>query len=195
MTPKIIFRYSHIYDVHWKLVTENNPLRKRLQKEYPSSKTTLQYIRKIATVWGKKEKEYLQTLSSLTRLKWNRKEIHCYVVGFCRPFSDPLTIRPYKNNDNFIDTLIHELVHNLLALENNLEKGFKYFQKKYKEETKLTINHIPVDAILGLFHLKMFGEKRLEKVIQFDSKSPEYKRAWEIAKKEGFENIIEKIKK
>ena len=157
MTPRIIFRYSGVYDGHWKFVTENSLVRKRLQKAYPSSKKILQYSRNIAKIWEKREKEYLQTLSKIAGLKWKRKRIPCYVVGFCRPISDPLTIRPYKHHGDFIDTLIHELVHNLIAVDNNIKKCWKYLDKKYKKESKLTINHIPLNAMLGLFYLQVFG--------------------------------------
>ncbi len=193
MMPEVIFEYSSVYDGHWRSVTEKSALRRHLQRSYPSPKKTIQYIKNIAPVWKKREKEVLQTLTEITGLKWKRKKIPCYVVGFCRPFSSPLTIRPYKNKNDFIDTLIHELIHNLIAVDNTANSCFKYFEKKYKKNTRFTINHIPVNAILAILYMQMFGKNRLNNIIEFDSKSPEYKHAWEIAKKEGFEKIINKI--
>ena len=103
--PRIEFKYSWIYDQNWK---EWIKLYRRQLQQYPSEKKIQNFIKKVEPLWRKEEKKILQELSKITGLPWKVKTIICYVVGGCRPFSDPLTIRIFKNPNDFIDTLTHE---------------------------------------------------------------------------------------
>ena len=49
--PKIIFKYSWIYDQTWK-----EGLIGKKSKKYPSSKRILNYIKKVEKLWRKEEK-------------------------------------------------------------------------------------------------------------------------------------------
>lgn len=193
--PKIIFRYSWIYDEIWK--EGKKKYRKKIQ-EYPSPKQILNYIEKVEKLWRSDEKKILSELSKITRLKWKSDYIYCYIVGRCRPFSDPLTIPVYKKLDYFIDVLIHELIHQLFIQDGNLEKAKKawnYIDRKYKKESRKTKNHILLHAIHSHIYLKFFNEKRLKRDIGTISFLPDYKKSWEIVQKEGYENIIQEFVK
>jgi len=86
----------------------------------------LNYIKKVEKLWRKEEKKVLQELIRITYLKWRAKSITCYIVGRCKPFSDPLTMPVYeKCPDYFIDVLIHELIHNLFIQLGNYQKAKK----------------------------------------------------------------------
>ena len=195
MIPKINFRYSWIYDERFKPLWKKKHIKK--WGKYPSYKEIKTYIKKIKPIWKKQENKVLKELSELTNLEWKEKEIKCYITGRAFPFSDPLTMRIYKNKNFFIDCLIHELIH-VLFIQNTKETNpyFAYIiTKKYKNEKFNTRIHIPVHAIHKYIFLKFFTEKRLKTEIDFCKYSPEYKRSWEIVNSEGYENIIKEFRK
>lgn len=192
--PKIIFKYSWIYNQIWK---EGWLIQNKKPKSYPSPQKILNYIKKIKEVWKKEEKKVLQELSKVSHLKWKSKFIDCYVVGRCRPFSYPLTMPIYeKHPDYFIDVLIHELIHNLfIQNDKKIEKAWRYFEKKYKKESKITKNHIILFSIYSGIYLKLYSKKRLKRHIQWIGSLPNYKRSWEIVQREGYDNIIKEFTK
>lgn len=188
--PKIIFKYSWIYDQTWK----DGWLMKR-KKKWPSSKKISNYIKKIEKLWRKEEKNVLRELSKVAHLKWKSKSIDCYIVGKCRPFSCPLTMPVYeKYPDYFIDVLIHELIHNLF-IQNPKEtkKAWQYFERKYKKESQITKYHIVLHAIHSHIYLKLYNEKRLKRDIKLTHRFSDYKKSWQIVQKEGYGNIIDRF--
>ncbi len=196
MIPKIIFKYSWIYDQNWK---EWIKIYKRKTGRYPSTNQILNYIKKVEKLWRKDEKKILKELSKISKLKWKSKFIYCYVVGRCIPFSEPLTLPVYDGHPNyFIDTLIHELIHQLFNQNENMkrsEDAWKYINRKYKKEAHTTRIHIPLDAIHSHIYLKFFGEKRLKRDINLVSFLSDYKKSWEIVQKDGYQKIIQEFTK
>ncbi len=195
MIPKIIFKYSWIYDQNWK---EWIKIYKRKKGRYPSTKQILNYIEKVEKLWRKDEKKILEELSKVSGLKWRSKIIYCYVVGRCIPFSDPLTLSLYDKLDYFIDVLIHELIHQLFTQRGNMDKSKKawnYINRKYRKESHTTRIHIPLHAIHSYIYLKFFDKKRLSRDIKRISFLPDYKKSWEIVEREGYEKIIKEFKR
>jgi len=192
--PKIIFKYSWIYDQIWKEILSGKE-----RKSYPLTRKVLNYIKKVEKLWRKEEKKVLQELIRITYLKWRVKSITCYVVGRCKPFSDPLTMPVYeKCPDYFIDVLIHELIHNLFIQLGNYQKAKKawqYFHQKYKKASRNTRIHIPLHAIHSHIYHKFFNEKRLKRDVEFISFLPDYKKSWRIVQKDGYKNIINEFVK
>jgi len=188
MLPKIKFKYSYIYDHNWQ--TWFRVYKKTPQKLSPEK--VRNYIRRIEKFWKKYEKIIPQEILKVTGLKWTKKEIICYVVSDCRPFSDPLTLPVYKNKNYFIDVLTHELIHQIFTQDNfkKTEKVWKYFHKRYKKESFVTRIHIPLHAIHWQIYEKIFSEERLKRDIKWSSRFPDYKKAWDIVKKEGHDKII-----
>ena len=191
MTPKVIFRYSWIYNEFFKSLEK--------KKKYPSAKKILNYIKKLEKLWRKDEKKVLKEISKITGLEWKEKQIICYVVGRGKlSFSDPITLLMYRKLDFSIDVLVHELIHRIFAVRENFlrsKKAWRYFHNKYKKETKNTRAHIVIYAIHNHIYLKLFNEERLKRDIKWISKHRDYKRAWDIVQKEGYQNIINEFKK
>lgn len=196
MTPKIIFKYSWIYDKNWEEWIK--VYKKNIQK-YPSAKQIQNYIKKVENLWSKDEKKVLTALQNITSLKWKSKYIQCYIVGRCIPFSDPLTLSVYdKNPDCFIDTLIHELIHQLFTQNGNFEqskKAWNYIRRKYKYESHRAKTHIPLFAIYSYIYMKFYEERRLQMSIKSIISLPAYKKAWDIVQKVGYQNIIREFRK
>ena len=192
MLPKIIFKYSHIYDQNLQIWLQayNRSSRKFSPQKVQS------YMKAAEKVWRKYEKIILQELPRIIKLKWKERKIICYVVGDCRPFSDPLTLPVYKDKGLFVDVLTHELIHQLFSQKGNNEKtkkAWRYIHSKYKNESFLTRVHIPLDAIHWRVYKKVFDEKRLSRNISRSVPYPDYKKAWEIVEKDGYENVIEEF--
>lgn len=188
MLPKIKFKYSHIYDRNWQewfRVYKKTP-----QKLDP--RKTQRYIKEVEKLWKKYEKIIPAEIAKITGLKWKDKKIICYVLSDCRPFSDPLTVPVYRDKNYFIDVLTHELIHQIFTQDESKksEKTWKYFRRKYKNESFVTRIHIPLHAMHWHIYKKLFSEERLKRDIALASRFPDYKKAWEIVEKEGYENII-----
>ena len=195
MLPKIIFQYSWLYDQNW---IKWIKIYKRYKIQYNHTiKEILNYIKNIDKYWKKYEKPILKELSQISRLKWKSKEIPCYVVGDCVPFSDPLTIGMYKDKDWFVNNLIHELIHQLFTQNGNIEKSkraWNYINRKYRDKPFNTRIHIPLHAIHSHIYLRFFNEKRLSRDIKLIKFLPEYKKSWEIVREEGYKKIISEFR-
>lgn len=195
MLPKIKFKYSWVYDEMWK---EAYGI-KAEPEEYPDCKRLERYTGSVEKVWRKIEKNVLREMQRLSGLKWNGGEIICYAVTKVRPFSVPLTVPVYKDKTQFIDILVHELIHNLFGQnKGRLLKDSKFY-KKYRKYNLKTRIHILLLAIHKALYLKFFSKKRIKRDIdraeKYSKKYPQYKRAWEIVEKEGYENIIKEFRK
>ena len=191
--PRVEFRYSQVYDEKYR---KNKELMKFLRKKrdkYPSQKKIIKYKRKIEKIWVKEGRKILLELSKITGLKW-KEDIICYVIGRGRPFSDPLTMRIYPNVNDFVDTLTHELIHNLGMQNSDKTKyWWRFVDKKYKNETGLTKSHIFLQAVHWKLLLNFYDKRRLNRNIKRDTVK-DYQISWEIVTNEGFQNIIDTFK-
>ncbi|MCH7828447.1 hypothetical protein IH982_01085 [Patescibacteria group bacterium] len=190
--PKVEFRYSWIYDENLKEWTKAPRERKKF-----SSQKILNYIKTVEPLWRKHEKSVLREMSKVLELPWHAKKIPCYVVAWSTPFSDPLTVpfRPDKNR--FIDTLTHELIHQLFFQGNNVKRAahaWQYIHRKYKREQFNTRIHVPLHAVHEHIFRCHFGEDRLDKEYAWMKHFNDYKRSWDIVKKDGYLNIINEFR-
>ncbi len=194
--PKIEFRYSGVYDDSYRNRTKINELLKERGKTYPSVKKIRLYIERVRKLWQKRERKVLEKISELSGLKWKEQNIRCYVIGFGRPFSDPLTLRLYEHKEDFMDTLTHELIHQMqIQNHERTKKWFDYVKKEYANESKLTKSHIFLHALHTEIYLQLLNRTRLEKNIKEDKNYPDYNSSWEIVQKEGHQEIIKEFKK
>ena len=137
MIPKIEFVYFPTYDEIW-----------LKPKEKFSSKFVDKYLNSIEKIWKKEGKNTLEYISKISGLKWKEKKIKCYFISGGRCFSNPLTVRYFKNKNQFIDVLTHELIHQMQSQNSkNWVKWWQYFSKQYSNESKLTQRHIFLHAI------------------------------------------------
>lgn len=196
MLPKIIFRYSPIYDEDYRTSERIKDKLKEKGLTYPSKKEIFNRIEEVNQIWSKIGNDVLKNISKISSLKWKEKDITCYVIGFGRSFSDPLTIKLHDSVNDFIDTLVHELIHNI-QIQNNekCKKWYNYLNENYSKESVLTKNHIIVHAIHKEIYLSLFSQERLKEDIRTSALSPDYKKSWEIVEEEGHENLIKKFRK
>lgn len=190
--PKIEFRYSWIYDENLKEWTRASKERKMF-----TSQKILNYIRSIEPLWRKHEKKILKEISKASGLSWSVQSIPCYIVAWSIPFSDPLTVPVYQDKERFVDTLTHELIHQIFFQGTNMKRMgniFTLMHKKYKKEPLNTRIHIPVHAVHEHVLRTLFGEKRLEKEYQWMKRHKEYKRSWDIVKKVGYQSILKTMR-
>ena len=195
MIPKIEFRYSQIYDEGYRNSKKIAKFLKERNKKYPSYEKLISFSEKVDKYWKEKGRKILKEISKVFELKWKEKKITCYIIGVGKPFSDPLTIGFREKIKDFGDTLTHELIHQI-QIQNKLKlkKWFDYVYKEYEKEDNVVKNHILLDAILYKVLENIYDKKRLNKIIKSDSRFEDYKRAWEIVKKETPERIIKKFK-
>ncbi len=195
--PKIIFRYSSIYDE-----LRREKLKQKLP-DYPSPKKILNFKQRVEKLWKRKGVKILKELSKISGLKWEEKEIDCYLVGGGISFSDPLTVSISKlSAKEFLKTLTHELIHRLFCQRQNrkrCKKAWQWIWRRYKKESPITKIHIPLFAIYSLFLLKFYGKKELKrelrKIKSYIWKRKDYLKAWEIVQTQGPLKILEKFKK
>lgn len=189
--PKILFKYSSVYDQKWRRGELGGEKR---GKDYPSPQEVLKYIKIVEEEWEKEKDKILPEISKITGLPWQENYIYCYIVGRCRPFPFPLTLPIYTEDvQDFIDVLTHELIHRFFVPETTKSRvgdAWDYSNQKYREESRVTRMHILVYAIHSAIYFKFFGEERILNNIKRIKSRPDYKRAWEIVQKEGYKNII-----
>jgi hypothetical protein len=198
MVPKVRFVYSFVYDDHWRAFFEAKKFGYG-PKQYPSEKKVRQFIEKVRKIWMPLEGKVLREMAKASGLSWSAKIIPVYVVGVCHtPFSVPLTIPIYDKVDWFIDTLTHELIHNLFVQQINKDKGvraFRYIHMKYGKERPVTMRHVLLHAIHKHLYLKLFNQERFERDVRIMQHYKDYKRSWDIVNAEGHEQIIKEFKK
>lgn len=191
LLPKVEFVCSWIYHSNWERWIRAYP--HFSNKKYPKWPEVIRYSSKIEKKWRKVERKILKELAHVTGLNWRVEKIPCYLVGKCIPFSDPLTMHiSYKTDEEFIDVLTHELIHQIFIQRGNYKrskKAWNHIDGKYKGESFTTRVHIPLHAMHTHVLLKFFGEKRLEREVKW-SKHPDYRKSWKIVDKEGYKNII-----
>jgi len=193
--PKIVFRYSRVYNSYFK----NNPqILKYLndnKKSYPEVNEITGFLKTIEKKWEKIGPKILSEISTISNLEWKDIKVNCYIVGYCRPFSDPLTIKIYDNLDDFFIVLIHELIHQIQIQNKLLYKNWiKYLLKNYSNKSKLTRGHIFLYSVFSKIIINNFGKDKLGRY-RGKINRPEYREAFEIVDKEGIDNIINKFKK
>lgn len=201
MIPKIVFKYSSIHDSFWQKYLDffykahKNPKTKKILDNYPSRRKLENYIEKVRPLWEKEEQRVLKEIERIMNLKWQEPIIKVYLVGGCIPYSDPLTMKPYPNLNDFVDVLIHELIHQIQSQNSKtFRKWLNYMRKKYGKEKRKTKSHILLHAVHKKIYLELFDEKRLKRNLK-RSVRDSYKRAWQIVEEEGYEEIIKKFKK
>ncbi len=197
MISKIRFRYSQLYDNNYR---GSNLIQESLKKkglEYPTHEKIRDFIKEVEPKWNKIEEKVLSSISKISGLKWKEKQVWCYVIGCGRSFSDPLTVKVHETKEDFIDTLVHEMIHQIqIQNEDIVNKNWgDYLYKNYPKETRVTRNHLIVHAIHKEIYLKIFGKKRLIKDIKESQASIDYKKSWGIVGKNRHKNIIKQFRK
>ena len=106
---------------------------------YPSPSKVQDYIKSKVNILKKHSNIVLECISGVTRLRWLQEPIICYFVGYCTPFSDPLTLMSFESDDVLLDIFIHELIHRIQT-QNPIKTAptMMTIRKKFKDETVIT---------------------------------------------------------
>ncbi len=195
--PKVIFKYSQIYDDFLK------SMRKDKNEKYPSRKDILDFRKRFEGAWIKEEKRVLKEISKITGLEWEEKFIYCYLVAEGDfSLSDPMTLVIYregafKDLEFLIDNLVHETIHRIFSEKENLkacQKSWEWVNNNYKGETRKTKIHILVHAVHNHIYLEIYNKKRLNRDIEWAQEHKDYRRAWELVQREGYDKIIKEFR-
>lgn len=108
-------------------------------------------------------------------------------------------MHPSSKTEDFIDTLTHELIHQIF-FQNWFDPSYKkyrkleaYIERKYGPESQNTKIHIILHSMLAQVYLNLHREDRLNADIAKCKEWKDYRRAWSIASKEGYQNIVERL--
>lgn len=183
-TPQLVFRRSWLYD---------RALVRKKDYIMPGDKVLDAHVRKLEGEWRKYGQKILKEIARATKLQWHERDITCYVTAGVIPYSDPLTL----NTRSDVHTISHELIHRILDEPENwkkIKKNWFDLMKKYNHEAEKTRGHVIVHAIHGIILGNLFGEKVLEKEKEV-VKDPLYIRAWELADRDGYTQIVQRLTK
>ncbi|PIT89297.1 MAG: hypothetical protein COU27_01075 [Candidatus Levybacteria bacterium CG10_big_fil_rev_8_21_14_0_10_36_7] len=148
-------------------------------------------IKSYKEEWSKYESLFFDTLERIMGLKLKRNILDCYIVSATnRDMSAPLVIRSRYTPDEFVDILIHELLH-VIFVENNC-------MHKNVTDNTTTNNHISLFGFLSFFFTEIIKDKdRLERMKQLKSNeiNNAYIKAWEIVDHVGYVEAMSYLKK
>ena len=198
--PKIQIKYARFLDPASVFYCKNNPdLKSSGWNDWipPAKDKVLERIENFKKEWSKHEKIILEAICGILEMNFTQNVIDVYVVsGNPRQFSDPIILTSTQPPKEFVDSLTHELIHKLF--QNNVDIfPWKILPKMFPDESNLTKNHIITYAVLKYIYLDILKDKsRLEKNLKRSSKDihKDYDRAWEIVEKEGYMELIKKLK-
>jgi hypothetical protein len=155
----------------------------------PSQEEVIAKVKLFQEVWSREGAPLLEQVCAFMGFGFRRDILDVYIVsGTPRDMSDPLILKSRYEPDEFIDAMLHELLHRLLVIN-----GVKVNQR-HKDESRTVKNHISVFAALTHIYRNILDdERRLRRIID-GSHDPDYKRAWDIVKQEGYEKLVEECK-
>ncbi|UCD21246.1 MAG: hypothetical protein JSW08_01750 [archaeon] len=201
MIPKVMFRYSKVYDAVFQTLSSDkfkDVNDKIFDAREKFAKKKIQILKKW---WANKEKNVLNKISKITNVKWEQKEIKIYLLPdayrlfWLGGFSEPLTVflRYKKKNGEekekslmlIKNTIIHELVHQNLSPKKGYTSYVNSLKKKYKCN-RICAAHIVVHAIIS----KIYSKEELKFELERKIRNKSYKKAWEIVRKYGEDKII-----
>ena len=190
--PKITIKYNRFLDPVFEAYIRSQKGRKNWKK--PSLALVHRNIKMYRKEWDRYGTKALTAMQKVTGLRFKRNQIDVHVVsGNPRSFSSPIVVKGRYSKTDFVNVLIHELIHCLFA-DNRKEANDSV---SVPHDNILVADHIVLDAILKHIYLDIFKEpKRLNADIDFcaDSKFG-YDIAWKIVMEGGYKEIISDFRK
>lgn len=177
----------------------------RLQISYPLNHRfnlpidgLIKKYKQVEKYFDNNEKKILNGLQKITGLSFSKNIMDIYLIDSTSTASTskPTIVGTKGTPQKIVRVIIHELIHNLLWDNNERKNWENKIIKLYPKENKSTAIHIAVHTILEAIYIEVLKKpKEIEKDIEECQNWPSYKRAWEIVKKEGYKDIIKKLKK
>lgn len=158
---------------------------------------------KIATKyekwWRPHNDEFLRGICDILKLEFRQNIIDVYVAPWFSPISDPMVIGPaFKNQDDLVNTLAHEMLHRLIT--DNTTYGYDFdFLTQWRglfgdTHSQNTLIHIPVHAAMEALYTDILDRPDLlELDIKQTAEYKAYKDAWKYVKKVGYRQIIDQL--
>ncbi|MBI2409644.1 hypothetical protein HYV30_01205 [Candidatus Kaiserbacteria bacterium] len=199
--PKINIKYNRFLDPIFIFYCQNNPeLKERGWNDWkpPEAPVVLDRVEKYKAEWAKDGGEIIKNVCTVLGLSFQRNIIDVHIVsGSSRGFSEPIILKSGFSPKEFVDTLVHELIHALL--QDNIERvPVRILSDLFPDESTLTRNHIITHAVLKHVYIDILKDKsRLAENIERSSNadSPSYNRAWEIVDERGYLHLINEFRK
>lgn len=157
---------------------------------------------RLQAEWSQHGTRYLATALQEIGAPFPYREVQatltvCAVTSMSAPLL--INVRKYlpgaehpAPDENFSEALFHELMHHYVAsLTTN-----SALKKKYASEPLVVLNHLHVIALEKMVLSKLHEADELKLVEQeyLTSRSPDYKRAWEIVSEVGPEPFLRELK-
>lgn len=156
-------------------------------------------VAKYQTAWKPYEHKILEGMSETLGLTFRQNIIDVYIAPWFYAFSDPMVIGVTYDPNRFVEVLTHELLHRLLTDNNQTLYDTEYdkqWAKIFGEHDFTTLVHIPVHAGLQAIFDDVLGEPERTKRDKAKCKKHNgYREAWEYVEKDGYKEIIAKLKK
>ncbi len=204
--PEIIIKYNKLLDPILLTYAKNDPEWKDAYSQekwspWPKDKL-LKNIEECKTKWEKYEKSILVEMCDILGLEFYRNVINVHIVSANpRSFSSPLIIRGTFPPSTFIESLTHELVHELctygIDYESNNALYFKILREIFpNNENSLTINHTLVYAVLEYLFIDILDDTKLWKISTEKAlrSNNDYSIAYNLTKELGYKKLLQKFK-
>jgi hypothetical protein len=166
--------------------------------KYPSIEAVQDQVAHWREVWLEinGQTRMLNAISEISKSAPSRS-LECFCIGGgIAPMSTPLIMSAtnsdwtLRSDNEFIDTLIHELLH--IFIENN-DAYFEKVNEKYPAAPVTTKNHILIFAMLEKLYEELFERVSID--VTRNYKSEEYALALDIVNREGADALLEEYYK
>jgi hypothetical protein len=190
--PEIRIKYA------WLLA---NATSEPLRKHWDPSQTTRsaeeceEIAQKYREFWLPYENKILRSMTDVIGLEFHANIIDIYVAPWFYAFSDPLVLGVvFDTQEKLVSALTHELLHRLFMDNRTSDDGktIEEWEKLFGKHEFVTLVHIPVFAMMHAIFIDQINEPALLKYEKLGTK--EYKDAWDYVEKNGYKEIIEKLK-
>ena len=155
----------------------------------PGANTT-----KYIDVWQPLEERVLKAIQKVTGLEFAQSPIDIYIIdGTRKVIRYPMILGGNLRPNEFVRSLTHELIHRNISENTEGVNWHSKAQEIYPDEPIRVSNHVLVHALLKAVFEELGMPEQIVMDIEDCQDYPDYKRAWEIVKKEGYKNIIARI--
>lgn len=187
--PSVTFIYAYPLDSE-----RRNLFEKKKFGGYPSVEEVRQTKEYWERLWQKTDQDsiVIQKLIEVTH-RVPRRALECFIYGsgldsMSTPFLVSVIGRDgaKRPDDNFIEIMIHELLHIFVITDTN--DYWSMAREKYSQEIPSTQNHIIIYAMLMKIYKDLFNQ--IPKDFSRTDLPEGYKRAIDIVRDIGYEQLI-----
>lgn len=149
--------------------------------------------------WRPYNEQVLIGICKLLNLEFRQNIIDVNVAPWFSPISDPMVIGPaFKNQDDLVNTLSHEMLHRLITDNMTYSYDFDFLTEWEdmfsKDHARNTLIHIPVHAAMEALYRDVLNRPDL---VDLDKKQTSsylaYRNAWTYVEKVGYKEILKQL--